>query len=58
MIISDPSKYYWIGNNGAIPYKGAYNNLLEKEKKEVDKEIASKRKAANGGYLTIKRRKK
>lgn len=58
MIISDPSKYYWIGNNGAIHYKGAYNNLSEKEKKEIDKEIASKRKAANVGYLTIKRRKR
>lgn len=58
MIISDPSKYYLIGNNGAIHYKGAYNNLSEKEKKEVDKETASKRKAANEGYLTIKRRKK
>ena len=57
MIASDPSKYYWIGSNGAIHYKGAYDSLSADEKKEVDKEIASKtRSNANGGYLTIKKR--
>lgn len=59
MIASDPSKYYWIGSNGAIHYKGAYDSLSADEKKEVDKEIASKtRSNANGGYLTIKKRKR
>lgn len=59
MIVSDPSKYYWIGPNGAIHYKGAYDSLSADEKKEVDKEIASKaRSNANGGYLTIKKRKR
>lgn len=59
MIASDPSKYYWQDINGAIHYKGAYDSLSADEKKEVDKEIASKtRSNANGGYLTIKKRKR
>lgn len=59
MIASDQSKYYWIGSNGAVHYKGAYDSLSADEKKEVDKEIASKtRSNANGGYLTIKKRKR
>lgn len=60
MIVSDPSKYYWVGQNGAVHYKGAYDTLSADEKKEVDKEIASRRKvsAANGGYLTIRKKRR
>lgn len=58
MIIGDPSKYYWVGPNGAIHYKAAYDKLSADEKKEVDKEIVAKRKSANGGYLTRRKRRR
>lgn len=59
MIISDPSKYYWIDNKGMVHYKGAYDRLSSDEKKKVDSEIKSKTGSkANEGYLTRRNKRR
>ena len=59
MIVSDPSKYYYIDSRGVVHYKAAYDKLSNEDKAEVDNELYSKtRSKAKGGYLTIKRRKR
>lgn len=72
MIISDPSKYYYIDGNGNVIYKGAYHDLDEAGQTYVDGYIARNQKktegnnngekknnkAARGGYLTIKRKRR
>lgn len=58
MITTDPSKYYWIDDRGAVYYKGAYDELSTDAKK-VNEEISSKtRSNANGGYLTIRKKRR
>lgn len=66
MIISDPSKYYYIDSNGNAVYKGAYRDLDEASQTYIDGVIAKdpknknnkSDKKARGGYLTIKSKKR
>lgn len=62
MIISDPSKYYSIGDNGEISYKDPFYDLSEAEQDYVTGHASRKSKSkgstkkAKGGYLTINRK--
>lgn len=57
MIMSNPALYYSIDNKGNVTYKNGYENLSEAEKKEVrDAANKAKKKKAEGGYLTIKKK--
>lgn len=66
MIISDPSKYYYIDSSGNVVYKGAYRDLDEASQTYIDGVIArdpknknnKSDKKARGGYLTIKSKKR
>ena len=58
MIMSNPALYYSIDSKGNVTYKNGYETLSEAEKKEV-RDAASKarkKKKAEGGYLTIKKK--
>lgn len=58
MIISDPSKYYTVGDNGEVSYKDSFYDLSEAEQDYIIGHASrkSKRKKARGGYLTIRRK--
>lgn len=65
MIVSDPSKYYSIDSNGEIRYKNAFYDLDNATQDYITghatREVNNKGKknhAANGGYLTIKKKRK
>lgn len=67
MIVGDKSKYYTLGPNGELIYKGAFYDLPEAEQAYISgyanresekKKSKSKRdnKKSKGGYLTIRRK--
>lgn len=63
MIVSDPSKYYTIGDNGEILYKNSFYDLSEAVQDYItgnaireSKSRGSKSKKSKGGYLTIRRK--
>lgn len=66
MIVGDKSKYYTIGSDGNVIYKGAFYDLPEAEQaylsgyanRESEKKSKSKsgNKKSKGGYLTIRRK--
>lgn len=58
MIVTDPSKYYTINGDGSISYKPQFYSLSEQEQQQVSQDAARRSQKANGGYLTIKRRRK
>ena len=58
MILTDPSKYYYIGKDGEVIYKDGFDKLSDTEKRLVRGHAAENRAktfAARGGFLTIKR---
>lgn len=60
MIISDPSKYYTIGANGAVSYKNGFDSLSEAEKRQVRGHAAEHggTSFARGGLLTRRKRRR
>lgn len=60
MIISDPSKYYTIGENGRVTYKNGFDNLSDAEKRQVRGHAAEHggTSFARGGLLTRRKRRK
>lgn len=67
MIVGDKSKYYTLGPNGELIYKGAFYDLPEAEQayisgyanRESEKKKSkskSENKKSKGGYLTIRRK--
>lgn len=60
MINSNLGLYYGIGRDGNLYYKNAYNKLSPEEKAKVDEQAAALgiKVKKNGGYLTIKNRRR
>lgn len=59
MIVDNPANYYTVNSDGSMTYKPQFYSLNEQEQQYVAADAARRmRQNANGGYLTVKRRRK
>ena len=59
MIVDNPANYYTVNSDGSMTYKPQFYSLNEQEQQYVAADAARRmRQKANGGYLTVKRRRK
>ena len=59
MIVDNPANYYTVNSDGSMTYKPEFYSLSEDKQQYVAADAARRMKQkANGGYLTVKRRRK